>query len=213
MLANQSTSEVIAASLRSDIACGKIKPGTALRQENLAERFAVSRIPVREALLHLESEGLVDVFPNRGAFVSRLSADAINEITDLRVLIECDLMLQAAGRFEAKGLAILKAAEKQVRLSANTPNWVEFDRTFHAALYAPAAKPRQLALALSLRRELERYKSIYSRLPKQKNMWLADHRRIVAACSRRDAAAAADALREHIQSAGRFLVEKAAQDT
>jgi DNA-binding GntR family transcriptional regulator len=74
------TPDLIADTLRDGILRGEIAPGAALRQEELAERFGVSRLPVRDALMRLETQGLVHVYPNRGAFVISLSADELREI-------------------------------------------------------------------------------------------------------------------------------------
>src|SRR5690242_14507051 len=87
----RTTPDLIADALREEIQRGTPGPGEALRQEEVAARFSVSRIPVREALRQLEAEGLVVVYPNRGAYVAQLSAQELREITDLRVLLEGDL--------------------------------------------------------------------------------------------------------------------------
>jgi DNA-binding GntR family transcriptional regulator len=211
MLANQSAAEVVAEALRSDITYGKIAPGAALRQEELAVRFAVSRIPVREALRELERDGLVRVFPNRGAFVVRLSEEEIQEITDLRMLLEGDLVRQAVRRCGPAELSDIKEAERTARRLAATSEWIDADRAFHRALYSPAAKPRQLAMVMSLRRELERYQSIYRRLPDQRKAWLSDHRTIVDAYCARDSKKAYEAVSQHVRETGRFLRMKATE--
>ena len=78
----------ILAALRDAIASGQLAPGAVLRQAELAEQFGTSRIPVREALNSLQAEGLVQIEPNRGAFVTTLSAQELHELFDLRVLVE-----------------------------------------------------------------------------------------------------------------------------
>src|SRR5678815_5398232 len=90
-----STPDLIAESLREEILRGVLAPGQALRQEELAERFGVSRLPVRDALLRLEAQGLVHVYPNRGAFVISLSADEVSEIYEMRILLEGDIIERA----------------------------------------------------------------------------------------------------------------------
>jgi DNA-binding GntR family transcriptional regulator len=211
MLANQSTSEVVAETLRNEITYGRIAPGSALRQEELAERFAVSRIPIREALRELERDGLVRVLPNRGAFVVRLSADEILEITNLRILIERDLVAHAVLSCDARNLQAIKEAERTARRLAGSAEWIDADRAFHRTLYSPAGRPRQLALAMSLRRELERYQSIYSRLPDERKTWLADHRQIVEAFSSGRTKEACKLIERHVRAAGVFLADKAAR--
>src|SRR5215510_2814010 len=92
---SQTTADSVAAALRTALHQGRWSPGTALRQEELAAEFGVSRIPVREALNKLQAEGLVVVEPNRGAFVASLSVADVHEVFDLRVLLECDALRHA----------------------------------------------------------------------------------------------------------------------
>ena len=212
MLKSQNTADVIAQSLRFDISHGRLRPGIALRQELLAERFAVSRIPIREALRQLESDGLVEVFPNRGAFVVKLSAEELREITDLRILIEGDLILRSVPLLTEADLSLIRNAQAAAKRALDTPDWVEADRLFHQALYAPAGRTKQLALFLSLRMAVERYDAIYSRLPEQKKQWLRDHNAIVDACTQGDSKAAHRYLSEHLRTAGDFLVRCAQED-
>src|SRR6476619_3778037 len=95
------TPDLIADTLRDEILRGAVAPGQALRQEELADRFGVSRLPVRDALLRLEAQGLVHVYPNRGAFVISLSADEVREIFELRLLLEGDIIERAVPRMTA----------------------------------------------------------------------------------------------------------------
>src|SRR5262249_18351430 len=150
---------------------------------------------------------------NRGAFVVRLSSADIKEISGLRVLIEGDLVLHAVPQLTKADLTAIREAERAARRSSMSAAWIEDDRAFHQALYSPAARPRQMALAMSLRSELERYVSIYSRLPEQRRQWLRDHRRILDAFVAREAAEAHDALIQHIHAAGQFLAKRAEEDT
>src|SRR6516162_85611 len=140
---SRTTPDLIADEIRSSIARGEPPPGGALRQELLAERFGVSRIPVREALRRLEAEGLVVVYPNRGAYVSRLDGEELREIYDLRIMLECDLLARAIAEYSREDLTTIERAMKIAEESAKGPRWSEFDDAFHLALYAPARRPRQ----------------------------------------------------------------------
>ncbi|MCQ4158849.1 GntR family transcriptional regulator [Roseomonas sp. GC11] len=206
MLKAQTTQDLVVEALRADIAQGRIPPGAALRQEDLAARFAVSRIPIREALRRLESEGLVRVFPNRGAFVVELSPAEIQEITDLRAMVEADLACRAVPRLTEAALARIATSLEVAERAAATLDWSATDRAFHASLYAPAERPRQLALAMGLRGEVERYAALYRHLPEGRESWLRDHRAIAAAFARRDAVAARDLVAAHVAAAGAFLI-------
>ena len=105
-----STPDLIAETLREEILRGEVEPGQALRQEELAERFGVSRLPVRDALLRLEAQGLVHVYPNRGAFVVALSADEVREIYEMRILLEGDIIERAVPRMTAESWRRIDAA-------------------------------------------------------------------------------------------------------
>ena len=87
--AHGSTPEFVREELRRAISQGEFAPGVQLRQDELAERFGTSRIPVREALRQLEAEGFVTLLPNRGAVVSDLSIDEVIELLEIRIALEC----------------------------------------------------------------------------------------------------------------------------
>ena len=82
------TNESIADSLRADILRGNLKSGQALKQDEIAAQFGISKIPVREALVQLKTEGLVNFYHNRGAFVSEISAAEADEIYVMRIALE-----------------------------------------------------------------------------------------------------------------------------
>jgi DNA-binding GntR family transcriptional regulator len=208
VLIAQTTSDLIAAELRQEILRGQISPGSPLRQELLAKRFSVSRIPVREALRALERDGLVEVHPNRGAYVVELSPAQIVEIIDLRILIEGDLIARSVPRMSESDVRAVTAAADVAAAAASTPEWNETDRRFHEILYAPAERPRQLAIAMALRRSIERYWAIYRQLPARRAEWLRDHEHIVAACRDGDDKRAKRELADHIRRAGEFLIER-----
>ena len=202
----QTTPDLIADALRADIQRGAVAPGHALRQEELARRFGVSRLPIRDALLRLESEGLVVVYPNRGAYVASLSAAEVREIYDLRVLLEGDILERAVPRTTAADWRRIDAALAAAAAGAEGGEWAALDRAFHLALYAPADRPRQLALIASLRGTVDRYWSAYAALPTRTPEWLRDHEEIVAAARAGDAPAARQRLTAHLERAATFVV-------
>src|SRR4051812_31097037 len=179
------TPDLIADTLRDEILRGVIPPGQPLRQEELAERFGVSRLPVRDALLRLEAQGLVHVFPNRGAFVISLSPDEVREIYEMRILLEGDLLERAVPRMGDDDWRRINAASAESVRTANGPEWVEGDWKFHRALYEPAGRPIQLATIEKLRGTVARFWTVRSALPDRASEWLADHDAIVEACRAR----------------------------
>src|SRR4028119_1981958 len=95
-LQHRTISSAVAGDLRRRIVDGEFKAGFQLRQDALAAEFGVSRIPVREALMQLEAEGLVKILPHRGAIVSELSTEEVQELFELRALLEPRLLRASA---------------------------------------------------------------------------------------------------------------------
>ncbi|WP_010218223.1 GntR family transcriptional regulator [Sphingomonas sp. PAMC 26621] len=208
MLKPQTTPTLIADALRDDISRGVLQPGAALRQEALAARFAVSRIPIRDALQKLESEGIVTLVPNRGAYVATLTIVEVQEIFYLRQLVEVDLIGQAVPLLDATALKTIRESAKLAEQLSSKPDWLMGDRAFHQALYLPANRPRQLELAMSLRSEVERYEAIYRKLPENRLDWTREHGGLLDACARGDVTAARAQLSAHLDHAAAFLIEQ-----
>ena len=192
------TPDLNAESLRDEILRGEIPPGQPLRQEELAERFGVSRLPVRDALIRLEAQGLVHVFPNRGAFVISLSKDEIREVYEMRLLLEGDILERAVPRISDEDWRRIDAASAESVRTANGPEWAEGDWKFHRALYEPAGRARQLAMIEQLRGTVARFWTARVALPDRSAEWLADHDAIVEACRARASVAARRRLESHL---------------
>ena len=205
--------ETIAAALRADILSGETKPGTLLRQEDLAARFAMSRIPVRDALRLLEAEGLVTIATNRGAQVVQLSRDEVAEIYHLRILIECDCLSVAIAQMTETELDRIDRIRQRAEIDAATPEWNDGDWLFHEALYRPSGHGRQIEMIQGLRTTSDLYAAAHEALPRERKRWLADHRAIVAACRAGRTADAVAALTAHLSAARDFVLSRMAKDS
>ena len=140
----QSMTSQLTVRFRERILAGAYAPGSALRQDILAAEFGTSKIPVREALVHLQSEGLVDIFPNRGFQVRPLAAAELEEIFCLRLQIEPIAVARAAklataGDHEAarKALRRLNDALAAEEYAASG----QLNRAFHLLLAVPRVQP------------------------------------------------------------------------
>jgi DNA-binding GntR family transcriptional regulator len=157
----------IAHVLEEAIVSGELAPGTVLRQEQLSERFLVSRTPVREALRRLAALGLVSFVPNRGVRVRTLSSDELREAFLVRGELESLATELAAARMTAADLNELEAAEREFgRMTAQlrsgqgeeaerwrlTAQWVRANHAFHDVIYRAAAAPLVERLAKEARR-------------------------------------------------------------
>jgi DNA-binding GntR family transcriptional regulator len=200
--------ETIAAALRADILSGETRPGTLLRQEDLAARFAMSRIPVRDALRLLEAEGLVTIATNRGAQVTQLSRDEVAEIYHLRILLEGNCLNLAMPRMSDGDLDRIERVRQRAEIDAATPEWNDGDWAFHEALYRPSGHDRQIEMIRSLRTTSDLYAAAHRALPKQRKRWLADHRAIVVACRAKRDTDAVTKLTAHLVAARDFVLEQ-----
>jgi DNA-binding GntR family transcriptional regulator len=156
----------VALVIEEAIVSGELAPGTVLRQEQLSERFHVSRTPIREALRRLAALGLVSFEPNRGVRVRTLSRDELREAFLVRSELESLATELAVPRFDATSLGELVAAEKRFHHATQeirarepgqdrrrlTAEWVRANHAFHDVIYRVADSPLIERLAKEARR-------------------------------------------------------------
>lgn len=193
------TASDIADQMRLDLDAGAWAPGEALKQEELAERYSASRMPVREALLQLHAEGLIHMQPNRGAVVVQLDENDVIEIFDLRIQVETYLLTHAIPRHGAKSLARVAAIQHQLEVEDSRSGWLSGDKQFHACLYEPAEKPRAFGIASMLRAQVERYGLRVLRPASRRSEWATEHGDLIAAARRNDVAASIHVLEKHLR--------------
>lgn len=201
----QSSPEIIVESLRRAIIEGHLGAGESLRQENLAKHFAVSRIPVREALRQLESEGWIVLHPNRGARVSILSAEEVREIYEIRASLEATALRLAAPHHTAQSLKTLASILRAARSTRDQSLYVQYNREFHLALYSPAVRPRLLALIHSLHSQGERYLRLKLGMPAHKRQSDDEHEQIFNALHSGKIEKAVRILEAHLLQSGSLL--------
>lgn len=128
---------MIADELRSLIARGTLSPGMRLGQTELATQFQASRVPVREALKLLSSEGIIEHDPNRGFFVTTLSSDEAEQLFTLRNLVEDELMRSIEWPSEEQMQQLEKSAARLEQLldQGDRPRWWIEHRAFHTAVF------------------------------------------------------------------------------
>jgi len=177
---------------------GQLKPGERLRAEALAQRFGTSRTPVREALLQLEGQGLVEVEPNRGAVVRTFDRDDVVELYETRALIEPHAAARAATRIsEAQIVELAASCEAEDQLVAN--------EHFHRIILEAAQSPR-LMVAMRAATGIPRsFRAAFWHDERQRAESLMCHRRLVTAFETRDAPLAEAVMRMHILGAVAFL--------
>lgn len=152
----QTAQDVVLASMRDAILSGELPPGAKLRQEKLAERFGTSRIPVREALRALEYEGLVRSSPYRGFTVTELDADDIEEVYDLRILLEGHAVRLAVPLMTDDDLRMLEGLYREMTQAPAGDAQLAARERFYIRLYSLTGRPRLVGLIARLRQEVAR---------------------------------------------------------
>jgi DNA-binding GntR family transcriptional regulator len=150
----------LAARIRAKILSGAYPPGSALRQDSIAAEYGTSKIPVREALVQLRSEGLVDIFVHRGFQVRALSRDEAQEVFRLRLAIEPAAVAlgagAASGAERAAGRAALEAL-RETLTAGNLHGAGDLNCEFHLALVVPRVQPVTAEILYRLHTLAQRY--------------------------------------------------------
>lgn len=155
-LQHATAQEVVLKAVREAILTNVFEPGARLRQEELADLFGTSRIPVREALRALEYEGLVRSEPHRGFTVTSLDADDVEEVYELRVLLESQAVRLALPLLTDEDIAALDVFFKAMTESDDPDEQLAGRERFYLRLFAVAGRPRLVNLIIRLRQEVAR---------------------------------------------------------
>jgi DNA-binding GntR family transcriptional regulator len=195
--------------LQADIAGARIPPGTPLRQEELAQRFGVSQIPVREALRHLVNDGLAVLLPNRGVQVSELRIEDVEELVEYRALIEGRLMAWVLPLLNDDDFRALEAILRETE--ALDPNLdgaekLRLNEAFHHRLYAKTNKPFFLGSVDAVRLNLHRYAQFAWHALERDASPELNHRELLKRCRAGDTADVLAFLDAHIRESGQIIV-------
>jgi DNA-binding GntR family transcriptional regulator len=195
--------------LRDDIVSGRLAPGARLVVEDLAAKFEVSPMPVREALRQLDAEGLVVTHSFRGATVAALSIGEIREIFLMRRLLESEAARRGARAMGPRERLRLEALMGEMCEAVHDHGrWITADRAFHMTVYEASGYPRLVGLIGRLRQDIERYVRLYITLEHNIPRSMQRHEEILAACRAGDGAAARRATLIHLdETAEMFIAE------
>lgn len=184
------TQQHVLAWLRREIVGGELRPGQRVAQEDVAERVGVSVAPVREALRVLEQEGQVTYLPRRGYFVTELNIADLEEIYELRRVLEERAARAALPSIDDDALErIVLAAEECADAAqvADVARELAANRRFHFAVLDAPGQPHLMRLLSLLWDSTEAYRAMYYNAPAERHASLDAHDRIVAAVRARDA--------------------------
>jgi len=197
--------QVVAEAIRQKILTGQIKGGEPLRQAALAEELNVSRIPVREALLQLEAEGLVEFEAHKGATATRLSAEQITELFELRAMLETDLLRRAIPLLSDDDLAKAEQLRSEMAQAYqhkdSSGSWSVLNTQFHLTLYRAANRPLSYDLVQNLMTNADRYIRVHLMLAGGVQKADPEHSELLKLCRQRNVTAACELLGRHILGA------------
>jgi DNA-binding GntR family transcriptional regulator len=186
-----------------EIVDGRLLPGVRLDEVGLAERFGVSRTPVREALRQLEATGLLQRRPSRGVVVATVTPERLADMFEAMAEMEALCARLAAQRMTARerqSLGRLHERSGRHVERADEARYEEVNRRFHEAFYDGAHNAEIAGMALAMRARLAPFRRAQFRVAGRLEQSHAEHALIVAAVLKRDPSAADAAMREHIRT-------------
>jgi DNA-binding GntR family transcriptional regulator len=197
--------------IRQAIVDGSLAPGERLKEEDLARRLGISRTPVREALAILQAEGLVDGVPNRGSVVRSHTAAELDDLYELRALLEGHAARRAARRVTHEVLGALReSCDRFERIASDDDvrELVQENLAFHNTILEAAGSARLDSIVRMVTELPLIYRSYIWYSPDQRRISLHYHRQITHALETRDGERAELVMREHVLEARDLLVAR-----
>jgi DNA-binding GntR family transcriptional regulator len=204
----------VARALRQAIVSMRIAPGEMLSEQDLAQRFGVSRSPVREALIKLSEAGLVRVLPQRGTQVVKISRAAVEDARFIRQAVECAVVREAAVKATPIMLAELNASltrQRRAQRATSSDDFMALDEEFHRLLAEAAGRPAAWRMIEDVKPQMDRVRYLDVKQATPRHTIVAQHAMIVDAIKSADPVAADHAMHQHLSEILRSLPELAAK--
>jgi DNA-binding GntR family transcriptional regulator len=202
--------QVIYQELLGDILAGRLNQGEKLAETQLAERFHVSRTPIREALLRLEKEGFVIHSKDVGAVVRKISAVQIDETYDIVALLESHATRIAVTKMKDIDISFIKKLQQSMRERANEerfPDWVRLNAEFHDFFAEKCGNEKLRDTILDLRKSIYRVLAEGQSLSRHVGEYVSSHQRIIEAAAKRDSDMAAEIMNSHVLDTKKYVLE------
>jgi DNA-binding GntR family transcriptional regulator len=187
--------------LREMILSLELAPGTVLSRADLATQYGLSQTPVRDALMKLGEEGLVDIFPQHATVVSQINVTSALQAHFLRRAIELEVVRTLSQQRDAALIAQLRAmiaGQKKLRDVKNYEQFSVLDQAFHRQMYEAAGVPQLWDLVRRGGGHIDRLRRLHLPVAGKTTAVVRDHARIVDAIEKGDAESAQAALRKHL---------------
>jgi GntR family transcriptional regulator, rspAB operon transcriptional repressor len=187
--------------LRQAIVMMRLRPGEMLSEQDIATRFGVSRQPVREAFIKLGEAGLIQVLPQRGTLVVKISRAAVEDARFIREAVECAVVREAARQVTRAGAAMLKgslARQRRAARNKDAEGFFALDEEFHRLLAELAGRPSAWRVVEDVKPQMDRVRFIDMTDAMPMRVVIDQHIAIVSAIAAGDPDAAVAAMRDHL---------------
>lgn len=195
--------------IRAEILSCALQPGSQIHEQDLARRYEVSKSPIRDALLRLQEQHLVEVLPRKGYRVRPISVGDAIEMYEMRLLYEracVARVIDEASDAEVAGLDALRKVPRNIQL----PAWIDYNRRFHIAIANSCGNARLTRATVDVIEQFDRltYVSVTSpAAPAGLQDFVDEHCAIIDAIKRRDKRQAATLVRDHVESSRKRTLE------
>ena len=203
--------DVVFYTLRQSILTGELKPGERLMEIHLADKLGVSRTPVREAIRRLELEGLVTMFPRRGAEVAQITEKSMSDVLEVRRTLDALCAELACDRITKEGLAALKQAcetFEQCVDTQDTKKIAQADVALHDIIVQATGNQRLIQMVNNLSEQMYRYRFEYIKDSRQHETLVKEHRIIYQSILDKDKDTAAAAAKTHIDNQRKAIMRQ-----
>ena len=195
--------------IRTAIVRGELPGDMPLRQDEISTALSVSHIPVREAFRQLEAQGLVRIYPNRGAVVTKLSCKELSDVMDTRILLEVGALRLALPHITEEDLARARELLELFSKEKDPIKGAELNLKLHFSLYDPCDNQTLLSLIDQMHANVDRYITpFFGKEEVSAELYTVDeHSQIISACESKDTELATAILRTHLQRTKNLLIK------
>lgn len=195
--------------IRTAIVRGELPGDMPLRQDEISAALSVSHIPVREAFRQLEAQGLVRIYPNRGAVVTKLSCKELSDVMDTRILLEVGALRLALPHITEEDLARARELLELFSKEKDPIKGAELNLKLHFSLYDPCDNQTLLSLIDQMHANVDRYITpFFGKEEVSAELYTVDeHSQIISACESKDTELATAILRTHLQRTKNLLLK------
>ncbi len=202
-----SASSIVFETLKRAIITGELKDGTPLKQEELAKKFSTSRIPIRESINRLEQEGLVKTIRYKGAVVASISLNEVEEMFDLRAMMEREVMLKAVPKLTSSQIDEAEQYCLEFAKAGTSGEWTDSNRKLHLTLFQASDMIFHLSVLETIYDRTERYLRAQLCFSNGAKRAIEEHNALIKLCRARNAEGAAELMFKHVQHAKSSLLK------